>query len=266
MNQSAAVLRIGVVPFEEAIAAAESRGIVLPDLYYGPLQGIERAFTFSIAGIAKLDQLQQTLDGLAKAIEEGASFRQWQEQILDAPDVLALPLHRLDNIFRTNIQGAYARGKCVHIEENRDTRPFLMYSAINDDRTRPAHLAMNGHTAHVDDPVWKAWMPMCGYRCRCTVISLSEGEAKARQAKDAARLANDQEAQAARDAAIQGGPDRGWNYSPCDTVTKDGHQLPAELGRVIEERRRKYAPSLWQILEGLAAAAAALFREAWEKP
>lgn len=261
--RATAPLRIGVVGFDEAIAAAESRGVVLPDIYYGRLQGIERAYSFSIAGIAKLDQLQQAIDSLTRATHEGMSFEQWKEQALKAEDVLALPRHRLDNIFRTNIQGAYARGKCVHIEENRDTRPFLMYSAINDHRTRPAHAAMSGHVAHVDDPIWRQWTPPCGYRCRCSIISLSESQGKRRHEADAKRLAEDQEAADARRNAIVAGPDRGWDYSPCDTVTHDGYSLPTELSKVIEQRRRQYGPTLLQRLDELAAAAAVLFREAW---
>jgi SPP1 gp7 family putative phage head morphogenesis protein len=183
--------------------------------------------------------------------------------MLKADDVLSLPAHRLDNIFRTNIQGAYARGKCAHIEENRTARPYLMYSAINDARTRPAHAAMNGYVAHVDAAVWKTWTPPCGYRCRCTVISLSEGQARERMERDADRLANNPDASAARDAAIQGGPDKGWGYTPCDTVTSDGYRLPVDLDALIQDRARRYGPTLSTILAGLASDAARMFREAW---
>jgi len=152
------------VPPAGAIAASASRGIDLPEVYYGTLKGVERAESFSIAGISALDQLQQTLDGLTKAIAQGQSFEQWKRDTLTAPDVAALPNHRLDNIFRTNIQGAYARGKCVHIEVHKKARPYITYSAINDARTRPAHAAMNGFTAAIDDPIWNSWTPPCGYR------------------------------------------------------------------------------------------------------
>jgi hypothetical protein len=42
--------RLEPVPFTEAIAWAESRGVVLPHVYYGELQGLARAAAFSIAG------------------------------------------------------------------------------------------------------------------------------------------------------------------------------------------------------------------------
>lgn len=55
-----------------------------------------------------------------------------------------------------------------------------MYDAINDSRTRPNHAAMDGHIAHANDPIWKKWYTPAGHNCRCTVISLSEEEARAR--------------------------------------------------------------------------------------
>lgn len=147
------------ISFEEAIAFAKSRGIVLPDIFYGLLQGVARAEAFSIAGIAKLDQLDLVLKSLVKVLESGATFDTWRTKLLDSPDVLKLPKHRLDLIFRTVIQGAYGRGRCIQQHRNSESRPYLMYDAINDSRTRPAHAAMDGYIAKVADPVWKAWMP-----------------------------------------------------------------------------------------------------------
>lgn len=213
-------LRVAPVAFDEAVAASVSRSIVLPDVYYGQMQGIERAIAFSIADIASLDQLQQTLDSLTRATAEGLTFDEWRKEALTSPDVLALPRHRLDNIFRTNIQGAYARGRCVHIARHRDVRPYLMYDAINDSRTRPSHLAMDGHVAPVDDKIWNIWMPPAGYRCRCTVISLTKEQADERARQDAERLANDADLAEARQDAIRLGPDHGWDYSPCGDVDR----------------------------------------------
>jgi len=45
------------VSFEQAINAAIKRNVVLPDVYYGELQGIARQLAFSIAGVTAFDQL-----------------------------------------------------------------------------------------------------------------------------------------------------------------------------------------------------------------
>ena len=253
-------LSMGTVKPRDAIIASANRGVVLPDVYYGKMHGIERAEAFSIAGIAKLDQLQLAINSLTTALHGGMSFEQWKRDALKAEDVAALPAHRLDNIFRTNIQGAYARGKCVHIANNQDARPFLMYTAINDSRTRPAHAAMSGHVAKADDPIWQTWMPPCGYRCRCTVISLSPTQAEKRKTKDDERLAKDADAAQAREAAKQGGPDEGWDYSPCEnpdpTVQQAISQRKAAIAAV-------FGPKIEKLQQAAAAIAASGDYAAW---
>ncbi|URL07494.1 hypothetical protein L4F92_05200 [Avibacterium sp. 21-595] len=38
------------------------------------------------------------------------------------------------------------------MRDNVDSRPYWQYSAVNDDRTRPSHSAMNGLVYAYDDP------------------------------------------------------------------------------------------------------------------
>lgn len=41
------------------------------------------------------------------------------------------------------------------------------YTAILDNRTRPAHKGQHGVTAPINSPFWKKWYPPNGYCCRC---------------------------------------------------------------------------------------------------
>lgn len=150
------------VPFAEAIAAALARGVVLPAVYYHQLQGLARQLAFSIAGIASIEQLQAVRDSLTKALQTGQGFNEWMNEA--AVMNLNLPDHRLDNIWRTNLQGNYMRGEWEQFIENKDNRPYLQYDSINDSRTRPSHLAMDGVIRRWDDPLWKTWSPPAGYR------------------------------------------------------------------------------------------------------
>ena len=215
------------LPFQEAIEAMRRRGVVLPERYYGELQGLARAQAFSVAGLSGLDQIQGVLDTLAGSLERGESFRDWQKRVQSGAVPLDLPRHRLDNIFRTNVQGAYNRGRCEQQQRHRTSRPYLMYDAVNDSRTRPAHARMDGHIAPIDDPVWREWYPPNGYRCRCRVISLTEKQAQARGI-------------ATRRPDAQ--PDQGWNHAPCTEPT-------AGIQQAIERRERAYqATPLYQPL------------------
>ena len=167
------------LPFDEAVAQMANRGVVLPSDYYGKLQGLHKQLAFSIANIGKLDQLQGVLDSLTDHLKKGGTFATWQKAV----DVqsLGLPKHRLDNIFRTNIQQAYNHGHWTHAVENQSTQGYLMYDAINDSRTRPAHKANDGIIRKIDDPIWRRiWFSRNVYRCRCRLISLTEEQAIAR--------------------------------------------------------------------------------------
>lgn len=164
------------LPFGEAIAQMAARGVVLPDVYYGQLQGIHKQLAFSIANIAKTDQLQAVLDSLTEHLKNGGTFASWQKNV----DVkaLGLPRHRLDNIFRTNIQQAYNHGHWQQALANQGTHGYLMYDAINDSRTRPSHKANDGIIRKIADPIWKRiWFGRNVYRCRCRLISLTEQQA-----------------------------------------------------------------------------------------
>jgi SPP1 gp7 family putative phage head morphogenesis protein len=227
-------LSIGLnVPFAQAIKAAAARGVVLPDIYYGVLQGLERQLAFSVAGVASLDQLTQVRDSLTAALQTGASFETWKKGIL-ASGSLDLPRHRLDNIFRTNIQGCYNRGRWERFVAVKDTRPYLMYDAINDSRVRPAHLAMDNIIRPVDDAFWASHAPANGYRCRCRLISLTAEQAQARSG-----------AGTGLNKAVNGvemEPDKGWDYNP-------GQDLLAGVNKAIAQRKLTSPPVLVNALD-----------------
>ena len=198
-------LKIGFdIPFHEAVKAAKLRKVVLPDVYYGELQGLAKQMAFSIAGITSLDQLTIVRDSLAAKTQSGISFHQWQKEIL-ASGTLDMPKYRLERIYRTNLQGNYNRGRWQRFEEGKAMRPYLMYDAINDSRVRPTHLARDGIIRPVDDPFWDAHGPG-GINCRCRLVSLNERQAQARSGQDQGlNKAVDLEKMA---------PDKGWYYNP----------------------------------------------------
>lgn len=197
--------------FEEAIKWAKGRGAVLPDIYYGELQGLARAAAFSIAGVTNLALLKQVMESLEEATATGQSFADWQRRVASDEIPLELPAHRLDNIFRTNLQNHYARGRCLQQKRTAERFPWLMYDAVNDDRTRPSHAAMDGFIARHDDPVWSRWRPPCGYRCRCRLVSLRDTQAQKYIDADRRRLEDPDYAERRNNAR----PDPGWDYDIC---------------------------------------------------
>jgi SPP1 gp7 family putative phage head morphogenesis protein len=224
------------VPFAEAIAWATARDVVLPEVYYGEMQGVARSVSFSVAGIAQLSQLQAVLDSLVKETA-ASSFGEWKAAVARGDIPLELPDYRLENIYRTNLQSHYSRGRCEQQKRVVNLFPYFMYDAVNDSRTRPSHAAMDGFVARADDPVWSVWTPPNGYMCRCRRIALTEAQAQKYLSKTQSA-----EAEAARRDALLNGPDPGWDYSVCADVAQGAQQaidslrLDPALARVAETR------------------------------
>lgn len=151
---------------------------------------------FTVAGIMKMDVLGTIHQSLQAALENGQSQASWEKTIqpvleqkgwmgsslkADEDGVLEgkqLMPYRLDTIFRTNMQSAYMAGQYRQQVANVSFRPYWEYVAVMDNRTRPAHAALNGQTFRWDDPFWDACYPPNGYRCRCRVRTRSEADMK----------------------------------------------------------------------------------------
>lgn len=185
--------------FQEAADYAASRGVVLPEVYYSGLVGIQRSQSVTIAGLASMAQIKWIIDLVRSVMDSGGTFKDFQSQV-EAGDLdPMLSRARLDNIFRTNIQAAYSRGRYQQQINNSVNRPYWMYDAINDSRVRPAHLAMDNTILHYTDPWWKTHYTPNGYQCRCTIVSLTETQARKRGISARPPEGAD--------------PDEGWDYS-----------------------------------------------------
>ncbi|WP_151769294.1 phage head morphogenesis protein [Acinetobacter junii] len=162
------------VPFLEAIQYAQLKKIVLPDEFYS-LDLRTRQYASTVSFLTSLEQINTVMHAVNKSIADGSTFNDFQKLVAESE--IILPESYLDNVFRTNIQSAYAHGRWQQQQRNKAARPYLMYSAIDDSRVRPSHIAMNRIIRHIDDPFWLIWYPPNGFRCRCTVIALTEKQA-----------------------------------------------------------------------------------------
>ncbi len=158
--------------------------------------------------ISKMTSLEMTRDiyeSMEKARREGKSFAEWKKILVNEFErkgwvyghdkaisrgvdgkLLADPKtgehfgtpRRLNTIYRTNMQQAYSAARYERYMDNVDNRPYWQYSAVGDQRTRPAHQALHGKIYRYDDPFWTTFYPPNGFNCRCTVIALGERDLK----------------------------------------------------------------------------------------
>ncbi|WP_303236897.1 phage minor head protein [uncultured Bilophila sp.] len=182
------------LPPEEAVAYFESKGYKI-SFDWRQVWQEEHDKVFTVAGVARDDVLFDIRSHLSTALKEGWSQKRfmdtltprlkekgwWGSEVIVDEDGTSRVYQkgsasRLDLIFRQNVQTAYAAGRWQRQQEAKKERPYLRYSAILDGRTRPAHRALDGKTFPVDDPFWRVFYPPNGFRCRCTVVSLSRRE------------------------------------------------------------------------------------------
>ena len=133
-----------------------------------------RAFT--VSGLSRLDQVTAVRTALTKCLDGGgtlADFKKQIPEIIEAQGWTGKKAHRIDNLFRTNMQSAYMAGRYEQMSKTTKLRPFWRYLAVGDKSTRPGHVALDGKVYPADHKFWDSFYPPNGFRCRCTVQSLS---------------------------------------------------------------------------------------------
>ena len=171
-------IKLKPLPMKEAMRFWADKTQLSPS-QFAKLSDAAKVKAFAVSGIAKGSELTTVFEALERAISQGISFDEFKKS---CGDIFArrgwagVKAWRIDNIFRTNIQTAYNVGRYKEMMEVAPTRPYWQYSAVNDSRTRPAHIAVNGKIYRYDHKFWDTWYPPNGFRCRCGVTTLSERE------------------------------------------------------------------------------------------
>lgn len=240
------------LPPERAIEYFRSKGYALswnwPEVWQ---QQHARAFT--VAKAMKLDVLEDLRGAVDRALADGQTFRQfasddlvdtlvrkgwWGKQERVNPNTGELELvqlgshHRLRTIFRTNIATARAASRYQAMRENAAERPYWMYDAMDDSRTRPSHAALDNLVFRFDDPFWDTHFPPNGWNCRCRVRAFTARDVERRGLQIQRSRPGDFRPV---DHTVTGGldvqtlnyrgimsPDPGWNYRPGLSPTVPG--------------------------------------------
>lgn len=133
---------------------------------------------FYVSGLARHDLVMLVSDGIEEALKNGETLETFKERIAEAIRTQGWHDYRVENIFRTNMQTAYAAGRYKKMQAVKKSRPYWQYMAIMDRRVRPSHAILNGMVYPADHEFWKTNYPPNGFRCRCGVRSLSARQVK----------------------------------------------------------------------------------------
>lgn len=80
--------------------------------------------------------------------------------------------------FNMSLAQSQSAAQWNDVQKEKEIFPLLKYQTAADERVRPLHEAWDNIVKPVDDPFWDTRTPPNGYRCRCIVIQLEEGEEK----------------------------------------------------------------------------------------
>lgn len=133
---------------------------------------------FYVSELAQRDLVQLVSDGLQSALENGETLPQFKERIQEAIRLNGWHDHRIENIYRTNMQTAYSAGRYAKMQAVKESRPYWQYVTVEDKRRRLTHAAMHGMVYPADHEFWSANYPPNGFRCRCSVRTLSARQVK----------------------------------------------------------------------------------------
>jgi SPP1 gp7 family putative phage head morphogenesis protein len=159
----------------------------------------EHDAAFTVAKMMDIDLLRDVRDSVDRAIAGGQTFQTFRKslepelvkagwwgrkevadpQTGEIKEVQLGSVRRLQTIFRTNMQVAYSAGDWEQIQESAESAPYLMYDAVDDNRTRPLHRLWDRLVLLWNDPWWQTHRPPNGWGCRCSTIQLSAVELKA---------------------------------------------------------------------------------------
>ena len=187
------------ISYTDALRYARDKKVMLPEEFY-LLDLNARQYATTVSYLASLDQIRTVINLANKAVESGSTLQDFKKKV--KAEGIELSPHHLENIFRTNIQSAYAHGIWTQQQENKANKPYLRYSSLTDSRVRPSHLALNNIVRHIDDSFWLTHYVPNGYMCRCGIDSLTEAQAIKLGITPDDKLPGVQ-------------PDKGWAVSPA---------------------------------------------------
>ncbi|GAB0057425.1 hypothetical protein SIID45300_01753 [Candidatus Magnetaquicoccaceae bacterium FCR-1] len=224
------------LPFKEAIDHFRGKVSVSTE-HWDDLMNEQHDVGFMVAGATKADVLDDLREAVDKAIAEGTTLKEFREDFDKTVaehgwDYFGGRDWRTRLIFETNLFNAYQAGRYRQMSDPDvlEMRPFWQYKHYPQPHPREQHAAWNGLVLPAKDPWWSTHYPPNGFRCHCTVFSLSESDVE----REGLKVSG-----APFDA---GGVDKGFAYAPGATGMKTQGAieeklkiLPAYLAELVKK-------------------------------
>lgn len=176
---------------EAAIAFLRKKGLAITGRWTDMLRD-QHSRAFTVAGIEKLDILQDIRNAVDTATASGQTYQQfakglkpllqakgwWGEKVNPETGEITQQgsPRRLKTIYETNLQTQYSAGRWQGQQATIATRPYGQYMSIIDSHTTKGCRDLNGIVLLLTDPFWKRFYPPNHWGCRARVRTLSDRE------------------------------------------------------------------------------------------
>ena len=172
-KSSAGMFEDTILSWPEAEAAFRNRLAMTPEQFAAISENL-RGTAWTISRITEYQTMLRATRKLQQIIEAGGTLHDFSSWIAEGQAGTWSKAYT-ELVFRMATLGSYSQARWNEINDPDlgDEFGYLMYDAINDDRTREDHAAMDGKT-------WKKeefpdeWWPPAGFNCRCEVRNMNE--------------------------------------------------------------------------------------------
>ena len=228
--------------FKEAVEFLKNKTPLASNVYKA-ISDEARSKAFSVSGYTSAEVLQKFIDELADACKNGRTKKEFEESMndfLERNGYEGLNPFHADVIFRTNMQTAYNAGhyKSMTDPTTKKLRPYWKYITAGDGHVRESHAAMEGKIYRADDPIWDIWYPPNGFRCRCSVVSMTEKQVERSGISVSTRPPCDIDYSTGE--IIDRYPDQGFSNNPAKHAWKpDMTGISESVRNAFEKRENK---------------------------
>ncbi|MCC7539237.1 MAG: minor capsid protein [Deltaproteobacteria bacterium] len=170
--------------FEAAVEFFRGKSVMSPEAF-DALDDKWRASGFTARALASEALRERALGAITRMLDEGGTLEDIVSSI--RADEVALGISpashdALDTIVRTNVATAYGAGKFAAYSDPAVAalRPYLMFVTAGDGRVRESHQLLEGKVFEATSELAALYAPPIGFRCRCSVVSVSQRQFEAR--------------------------------------------------------------------------------------
>lgn len=205
------------MPFEDAVAFFRAKALI-SEAEFDAMRDRYREGGFIARRLATERLREVARRSLGRLLEQDLTIDEVYQAIRDAErdEVRALGIAPaspayLETVLRTNVATAYGHGRwqAVNSPDVAALRPYLRYVTAGDEAVRPSHRALHGRVFRTGTPEAAYYAPPLGFRCRCSLVTLSERQFTAR-------------GYVLTDGRVPGvDPDDGWSGEPAPLSSSD---------------------------------------------